>query len=197
MQRSTIIVILCVLIGIAGMGYHFYSEYEAKLERERLARVAVQTVVAQKERKATEELKKMQDKEKEQARRLADLAREQSGLAPAAGAQPVAAALPPPSVPGNAPAPRRAALMGGGPMPGEAVPPIISLAEKFIAETRLTSTSLDTAPYAVINRMTYRVGDRVQIAPGTQLTIVAIEDGFVVFSGGNYKFKMNLSALAK
>ena len=24
-----------------------------------------------------------------------------------------------------------------------------------------------------------------------------IEDGFVVFSGGNYKFKMNLSALTK
>ena len=179
------------------MGYHFYSEYQARLERERIARETALKVVAEKEKKAAEELRRLQEKEKEQARKLAELERQQAGLPPLDGAQPVGPAKPvPPSARNVAPT-RQPALVNQGPLPGEPVPPIIPAAEKFIAEARLTSTSLDTAPYAVINRLTYRVGDRLQIAPGMQLTILSIDDGFVIFSGGIYKFKMRLTALTK
>ena len=194
MQRSTIIVILCALVSMGGAGYHFYSQHQAKLEHERIVRETALKVAAEKEKKATEELRKLQEKEKEQASRVAELEVQQRQ--PGDNAI-VVGPLKPGAVP-NAPPKvivRPPALVSQGPLPGQPVPPIISAAEKFVAEARLTSTSLDSAPYAVINRATYRVGDRIVIGPGTELTIVSIDDGYVIFSGGAYKFRMRLTAL--
>ncbi len=194
MQRSTIIVILCALVSLGGAGYHFYSQHQAKLERERIVRETALKVAAEKEKKATEELRKLQEKEKEQARRVAELDVQQRQSGDTAIVVGPSKPVPVPVAPAKAVV-RPPALINQGPLPGQPVPPIIPAAEKYIAEARLTSTSLDSAPYAVINRATYRVGDRIVIGPGTELTIVSIDDGFVVFSGGAYKFRMRLTAL--
>lgn len=200
MQRSTIIVTLCLVLSLGGAGWHFYSEHLIKLENERIAREVAVKVAADKEKKATEELLRLQAKAKEQSRRLAELELQQS-QAPAPAAAGDNAMFVGPSKPGAGPASpakvnaRAPALISAGPPAGEPVPAIIPTAEKFIAEARLTSTSLDSAPYAVINRATYRVGNHITIAPGIDLTIISIDDGFVVFSGGAYKFKMRLTAL--
>lgn len=199
MNRSTIIVILCVLVSAGGAGYHFYSLHQEKVERERVARVVALKVAADKEKKAADDLRKLQDREKEQSRRVAELEMQQRLPSGPGDNAMVVGPLKPGTSPG-APAKvtvRAPALVGQGPAAGQPVPPIIAAAEKFIAEARLTSTSLDSAPYAVINRATYRVGNRISIGPGNELTIISIDDGFVIFSGGAYKFKMRLTALTE
>lgn len=199
MQRSTIIVILCVLLSVSGAGYHFYSIHQEKVERERVAREVTLKVAADKEKKAADDLRKLQEREKEQSRRVAELEMQQRlPTAPGDNAM-VVGPLKPGTSPGAPPKTRVRvpALVGEGPPAGQPVPPIIPAAEKFFAEARLTSTSLDSAPYAVINRATYRVGNRVAIGPGLELTIISIDDGFVIFSGGAYKFKMQLTALTQ
>ena len=47
----------------------------------------------------------------------------------------------------------------------------------------------------MINRQTYRVGNRIAIGPGLELTVSSIEDGFITFTGGIYKFKMRLTSM--
>jgi hypothetical protein len=202
MERSTIIIIICIVLGTGGMGYHFYSEHAAKLERERIAHELAVKAATEKEKKAAAELKRLQDKEQDAARKLADLERQQdlAQAGPVDSTQ-VVGPLKPGAVPGGPARPvakRQSALLGDGPAPGQPVPPIIPAAEKFIAEARLTSTSLDTAtPYAVINRQTYRVGNRIVIAPGQELTVATIEDGFITFTGGAYKFRMRLTSMSQ
>ncbi len=199
MQRSTIVIILCALLSVSGAGYHFYSLHQEKVELERVAREVALKVAADKEKKATEDLRKLQEREKEQSRRVAELEMQQRlPSAPGDNAM-VVGPLKPGISPGAPPkiTVRTAALVGQGPPADQPAPPIIAAAEKFIAEARLTSTSLDSAPYAVINRATYRVGNRIAIGPGTELTIISIDDGFVIFSGGAYKFKMRLAALTQ
>jgi hypothetical protein len=205
MERSTIIIIVCVALGVCGMGYHFYSERAAKVERERIAHEVAVKAANEKEKKAAAELKRLQDKEQDSARKVAELERQQQH-ADAGPAAPVdntqmVGPLKPGPLPPRLPQPvgkRQPALLGDGPPPGQPVPPIIPAAEKFIAEARLTSTSLDTAtPYAVINRQTYRVGNRIVIAPGQELTVATIEDGYITFSGGAYKFRMRLTSMSQ
>ncbi len=199
MERSTIIIIVVAVLGVGGGGYHFYSQYAAKAEKERIAHEMAVTAATDKEKKAATELKRMQDKEQDAARKLAELEQQQRDLpaAPTDSAMVVGPLKPGPRGAPNPNAKRAAALIGDPPAPGQPVPPIIPLAEKFIAEARLTSTSLDneSQPYAVINRQTYRVGNRIVIAPGQELTVVTIEDGFITFAGGAYKFKMRLTSM--
>ena len=202
MERSTIIIAICVVLGIGGMTYHFYSEYHSKAEKERVAHEVAVKAATEKEKKAAAELKKLQDKEQEAARKVAELERQQQQQpnAPADDTL-IVGPLKPGAVPGGpvkpTNKPRQAALVGNGPAPGQPVPPIIPAAEKFIAEARLTSTSLDTdsTPYAVINRQTYRVGNRIAIGPGLELSVSSIEDGFITFTGGAYKFRMRLTSM--
>ncbi len=198
MQRSTIIIALCVLLSVGGAGYHFYSKYQAQVEQERMARETAVKVAVEKEKKAAEELRKLQEKEKEQSRRVAELEAQQRQSGGSSDNVITMAPSKPGTAPGGPPrgGVRPPALVGQGPLPGQPVPPIVAAAEKFIAEARLTSTSLDTSPYAVINRRTFRVGERVDIGPGAVLTIDSIDDGFVIFSGGGYKFKMRLTSLS-
>jgi len=197
MERSTIIIIIVAVLGIGGGGYHFYSQYAAKVEKERLAHEMAVKAASEKEKKASAELKRMQDKEQDAARKLAELEQQQRDLpaAPTDSAMVVGPLKPRGAA--NPNAKRAPALIGDPPAPGQPVPPIIPLAEKFISEARLTSTSLDneSQPYAVINRQTYRVGNRIVIAPGQELTVVTIEDGFITFAGGAYKFKMRLTSM--
>lgn len=203
MERGTIIAISIAAVAVGGMGYHFYSEYNAKIERERIAHETAVKAASEKEKKAAEELKRLQDKEQEAARKLADLERQQKQIQdqpnlPSDETVIIGSGKSSPAAPSapKAPAKRLPALIGDGPPPGQPMPPIIPAAEKFISEARLTSTSLDAAtiPYAVINRQTYRVGNRIVIAPGQELTVTTIEDGFITFSGGQYRFKMRLAS---
>jgi hypothetical protein len=203
MERSTIIITIVVVVGLGGMGYHFYSDYQAKVESERVAHEVAVKAATEKEKKAATELKRMQDKEQESNRKVAELERQQQQVAtgPADDTM-VVGPLKPGAVPGGPAKPshkRQTALVGDAPPPGQPVPPIIPAAEKFIAEARLTSTSLDNAstPYAVINRQTYRVGNRIAIAPGQELTVATIEDGFITFTGGTYKFQMRLTSMSQ
>jgi hypothetical protein len=200
MERRTIIIIICLIGGLGGMGYHFYSEHAAKVERERVAHEVAVKAATEKEKKAAAELKRLQDKEQESARKVADLERQQQQVptGPTDNTQVVGPLKPAAVPPGSAKAvgKRQSALLGDGPTPGQPVPPIIPAAEKFIAEARLTSTSLDTTtPYAVINRQTYRVGNRIVVAPGQELTVTSIEDGYITFTGGPYTFKMRLTSM--
>jgi len=80
MERSTIIIIICVALGVCGMGYHFYSERVAKAERERIAHEVAVKAANEKEKKAAAELKRLQDKEHESARKMAELERQRKEL---------------------------------------------------------------------------------------------------------------------
>ena len=204
MERGTIITIILVVLGLGGAGYHFYSDYQAKIEKERVAHEMAVKAATEKEKKASEELKRLQDKEQEAARKVAELERQQQVLQTQPNLAADETVVIGPGKPGAAPAglskppaKRTPALIGDGPPPGQPIPPIIPAAEKFIAEARLTSTSLDSQaiPYAVINRQTYRVGNRIVVAPGQELTVTSIEDGVITFSGGAYRFKMRLASL--
>lgn len=201
MERSTIIIIIFVTLGLGGMGYHFYSDYQSKAEKERVAHAIAVKAATEKESKAAAELKRLQDKEQESARKVAELERQQQQIPNAPVDDTLVVG---PLKPGTAPAGtgkpvkgRQAALMGDAPPAGQPIPPIIPAAEKFIADARLTSTSLDNAsqPYAVINRQTYRVGNRIVIGPGLELTVMTIEDGFITFTGGGFKFRMRLTSM--
>jgi hypothetical protein len=199
MERSTIIVIILVVLGVGGGSYQLYSKYREKAEKERIAHELAVKAATDKEKKAATDLKRMQEKEQESARKVAELEQQQRDLpaAPTDSAMVVGPLKPGPRGGPNPNAKRAPALIGDPPAPGQPVPPIIPLAEKFISEARLTSTSLDneSMPYAVINRQTYRVGNRIVIAPGHELTVLTIEDGFITFAGGTYKFKMRLTSL--
>ena len=204
MERSTIILSILVAAGIGGMGYHFYSEYQARTEKERVAHAVAVKAASEKEQKAAAELKRLQDKEQESARKVAELERQQQQIQPTTTDDNTivigpSKPAPRPGQPAKPAAVRQPALIGEGPAPGQPVPPIIPAAEKFISEARLTSTSLDneSQPYAVINRQTYRVGNRLVIAPGKELTVSSIEDGFITFTGGPYKFKMRLTSMSR
>ncbi len=64
MERSTIIITICVVLGIGGMTYHFYSEYNAKQEKRAGSPEKLRVKAAsEKKKKAAAELKKLQDKE--------------------------------------------------------------------------------------------------------------------------------------
>ena len=52
MERSTIIITIFVVLGVGGMTYHFYSEYHAKAEKERVAHEVAVKAATEKEKKA-------------------------------------------------------------------------------------------------------------------------------------------------
>ena len=60
------------------------------------------------------------------------------------------------------------------------------------AKTCQHAPSIDTTPYCVINKQRYRVGDYIAVGPDQMIRVAAIKDGFVIFSGDHYKFKMHL-----
>lgn len=176
MQKNTLIVAVFVAVWVGGISYYFHARHQALRERERIATELAVKSAAEKERRAAGETQRIQEKLKEHARKMTQAQSDETARALGPGAA------------------RQTGLIGPGPLAGEPIPPIIPAAERFVHEQIMTATSLDASPYAVINRQRYRIGDRILIGPDLVLTLSSIEDGFVVFTGDTYKFRMGLTA---
>jgi hypothetical protein len=175
----TLILTAWTALWVGGVGYYLYSRNEAQLESQRAVAATAINAAAEKERESAEETQRLEAKLKVQAQRMAalQLAKGFGGtLTPEEETSPVSG------------------LLGTRPQAtaDHPIPPVIPAAEKFISGNTLTATSIDTTPYCVINKQRYRVGDYIAVGPDLMIRVAAIKDGFVIFSGDRYKFKMHL-----
>ena len=170
--------VVLVAVCLGGTAVVVVWRHQIARERERIAAEIVAKATAEKEKKAAEEAQQLKEKLKEQERKMA-LAQAQRERAEAPLTGPAAA--------------RQTGLISPRPLPGEPIPPIIPAGERFVLEGLLTATSIDSSPFAVINKQQYHIGDRILVGPDLVLTISSIDDGFVVFTGGYYKFRMRVT----
>jgi hypothetical protein len=176
-HRRRFILIAWIAVWAGGVGYYYYSRNQAQLERQRTVAATALQAAAENERQAADESQRIEERLKEQTKRMATLqvAKGFGGtLTPEEETSPISG------------------LLGARPPTDQPIPPIIPAAEKFILTHALTATSIDTTPYAVINRQRFRVGDYIPVGPDLVIRVTAIKDGFVIFSGDHYKFKMQL-----
>jgi hypothetical protein len=176
-QRRRLILVAWLALWAAGVGYYYYSRNQAQLEHQRaVAKTALQAA-AENEKLAAEESQRIEERLKVQTKRMAalQLAKNFGGpLTPEEETSPVSG------------------LLGPRPPADQPIPPIIPAAEKYISGHVLTATSIDTTPYAVIDRERFRVGDHIPVGPDLVIRVSAIKDGYVIFSGDHHKFKMHL-----
>jgi hypothetical protein len=172
-----LIIVAWLILWLVGLGYYYYSRRQVKVEEQRAALAAAVSAAAEKEKEAAEEGQRINEKIQVQAKHMAalQLAKGFGGvLTPEEETSPVSG------------------LLGQRPPADLPIPPIIPAAESYISNHALTATSIDSTPYAVIDQHRYRVGDRVVLGPDQALFVCAIKDGFVIFAGGDHKFKMQL-----
>ncbi len=199
MDRSKIILLILIALGLGGGVFQLYSKWEAKVQRE-------QAIAKEEKRKATLEAER---KSREQAARLAE-EKERERAAKAQVAAPGTTPTTPPregdvplktevtvGTPKIAPVkvePTPRPLMDAPPVaqPNRPIPPVIGAAEKWILDNRLTSTLLGVPPLAVISKREYQVGQRVPLPGGASMALSRIEDGFVIFDAEGFRFKMRL-----
>lgn len=201
MDRSRLILIILVTIGIAGGSYEFVARYQENARR----RVALEEA----QRKAAAEAEKQaQIKAEAEKKKAAEAARAEEARKLAEQGRPTGTTTqePPPgevvigtpkSLPGlkpaSTPAPLRP-LMDAPPPPDKPVP-VIPVAEKWIVENQLNSTLMGVPRLAVINKLEFQQGQRVALPGGLFMQLAQIEDGYVVFEAEGYRFKMRMKTV--
>ncbi|MBS0658022.1 MAG: hypothetical protein JSR82_07230 [Verrucomicrobia bacterium] len=200
MDRSRLLLIFLVLVGVSGGAYEFYDRYQ-ETQRKRIqaaeaARKAAEKAKLEAERKAAAE-------KAAQERAAAEKALAAQRMASAPGT-PREGDLPVPTdvtigtpkvgVSGGPPKPTPppARPLVEPPPPPDKPVPLIGAAEKWIRENQLTSTLMGTPRLAVITKKEYLVGQKVTLGGGLAITLQQIEDGYVVFEGEGWHFKMRL-----
>jgi hypothetical protein len=178
LKNRRLIIVAWMVLWLIALGYFFYSREQVKVEQRRAALAAAVSAAADKEKEAAEEGQRIEEKIQVQAKRMAalQLAKGFGGaLTPEEETSPISG------------------LLGARPPADQPIPPIIPAAENYITNHSLTATSIDSTPYAVIDLHRYRVGDRILLGPDQVIFVCAIKDGFVIFAGGDHKFKMQLA----
>lgn len=207
MDRSRVLLIILVLVGLSGGAYEFYDRYQETHRKRAQAAEAARKAAETAERKAKVEAEKKAAAERAAAEKAATEARLAAQRPPPGtgvkesdpppvptevtiGTPKIGVAGTPPKV--TPPPPRP--LMEPPP-PADKPVPLIPAAEKWINEGRLTSTLMGTPRLAVINKREFQVGQRVGLPGGLGMSLKQIEDGFVIFEGEGYHFKMRLKTV--
>lgn len=204
MDRSRLLLIILVLVGVSGGAYEFYDRYQ-ETQRKR-----IQAAEAAKKAAEVAEKKKKQEAEKKAA---AEKAAAEKAAADKAAAALRASAAPGNPKEGDLPVPTevtigtpKVGVAGTPPKPTPPPPrplveppppadkpvPLIAAAEKWIRDNHLTSTLMGTPRLAVISKKEYTPGQKVSLPGGLAMTLQQIEDGYVVFEGEGWHFKMRL-----
>ncbi len=199
MDRSKIILIIVFVLGIGGAAHNFYSYFVDSRKKDiALAEERGRDSAAAAEKAKMAALKKETDARAAAAQALlvtptpvAVAAPNGSNGTPALTTE-LTIGTPKIATPKLA-LPR--ALMDAPPAPGQTIPPVISAAEAWIATAHLTSTALGTPRFAIINKRGYEQGARVPLPGGLTMTLTRIEDGFVIFEGDGWHFKMRLTTV--
>lgn len=216
MDRSRILLIILVLVGLGGGVYEFYDRYQENVRKK--------AAIAEAQRKAAEAAeKKARQAAEKQAAEEKRIAAEKEAAAAAARTQAAVAATRPEAAPGtpkeaDVPIPTEVtigtpkiapsataikatvATPGGRPLmepppPADKPVPVIPAAEGWIRGNQLTSTLMGTPRLAVISRREYQIGQRVPLPGGLGMNLKQIEDGFVVFESDGFHFKMRLKTV--
>ncbi len=176
-KNRALILIAWTALWVVALWFYYHNRHQAELERQRVALASAVQAAAEKEKTAASETQRIEEKIKEQAKRMAamQLAKGFPGeLTPEEETSPVSG------------------LLGPRPPADQPVPPIIPAVEYYISTHALTATSIDKTPYAVIDQHRYRVGDRIPLGQDVAMFVCAIKDGFVIFAADDRKFKMLL-----
>ncbi len=177
-KTRALIVIAWTALWMVALWFYYHNRREAELEKQRLTLAAAVQSATEREKTAASEKQRIEEKIKEQAKRMAALQLSKGfpgELTPEEETSPVSG------------------LLGPRPPADQPIPPIVSAVENYIATHALTATSIDKTPYAVIDQHRYRVGDRVPLGADLGMFVCSIKDGFVIFSVDDRKYKMLLA----